>query len=185
MDSGYNFVRALSKFISTLYSGKHRNFVLVQTNSNDNKESYCCTEPSRLLTKFTTEVLKTEKQKRKSKLFLSGLFLPFWMYRAPHWCLPADLSYSDPGPIPARIFRFVFKRLSVQWWQRPHNFKKFEGPLKEIWGYCRGFLPPGLCHPWVVQVRSEKARPERGGWRRCRYILHVDIILHFLNTGFR
>jgi hypothetical protein len=32
-----------------------RNFVLVQKESNAKKESYCCSEPQRLFTKFTTK----------------------------------------------------------------------------------------------------------------------------------
>jgi hypothetical protein len=37
-------------------------FVLVQEDSNVKKESFCCTEPERLFTKFTTQNRKSKKE---------------------------------------------------------------------------------------------------------------------------
>jgi hypothetical protein len=44
---------------------------LVQKGSNAKKESFCCTEPERLFTKFTTQNRKATK--RKSKFFISTI----------------------------------------------------------------------------------------------------------------
>ena len=49
----------------------HWIFVLVQKDSNVKKESFCCTEPSRLFTKFTTQ--NRTSKKRKSKFFIATI----------------------------------------------------------------------------------------------------------------
>jgi len=54
-----------------------RIFVLVQEDSNAKKESYCCTEPSRLFTKFTTQKKKSKKEiKNFSFFFIHNFVLP-------------------------------------------------------------------------------------------------------------
>jgi len=49
----------------------HGIFILVQKESNTKKESFCCAEPERLFTKFTTQNKK--EQKKKSKLLISTI----------------------------------------------------------------------------------------------------------------
>jgi len=49
-------------------------FVLVQKDSNAKKESFCCTEPSRLFTKFTTQ---NRKSKNEHQSFFVATILCF------------------------------------------------------------------------------------------------------------
>jgi hypothetical protein len=52
----------------------HGIFVLVQKDSNAKKESFCCTEPYKLFTKFTT---RNRKRKKENQSFFIETILCF------------------------------------------------------------------------------------------------------------